>query len=104
MNLHCRWDERTSAVIPEEEIIYTVGVLQSATDEVDLKYLEDRNRKILNFCDEAEIQCKQYLSYIENNVGWKKHFGKKWNEFIERKMKFDPKKILSPGQNIFTPI
>ncbi|XXG64227.1 hypothetical protein AAC387_Pa05g2230 [Persea americana] len=98
-----KWDERTSVVIPEEEIFYTVGFLRFATNQADLKYLEDQNREILNFCNGAGIKYKRYLSYIENNAEWKKHLGEKWDIFYQRKMKFDPKEILSPGQNIFTP-
>ncbi|RWR96345.1 cytokinin dehydrogenase 6 [Cinnamomum micranthum f. kanehirae] len=98
-----KWDERTSAAIPEEEIFYTVGLLRFATNQADLKYLEDQNREILNFCNGAGIKYKQYLSYIEDNAEWKKQLGEKWDIFYQRKMSFDPKEILSPGQNIFTP-
>ncbi|RWR82775.1 cytokinin dehydrogenase 6 [Cinnamomum micranthum f. kanehirae] len=97
-----KWDERTSAVTPNEEVFYTVGLLQSATD--GWEYLEDQNREILNFCNEAGIRFKQYLPHYSTNSEWKKHFGRKWNMFVERKMKFDPKRILSPGQRIFTPL
>ncbi|XXG85785.1 hypothetical protein AAC387_Pa11g0805 [Persea americana] len=74
------WDERTSAVIPEEEIFYTVGFLRFATSQADLKYLEDQNKEILNFCNGAGIKYKRYLSYIENNAEWKKHLGEKWDK------------------------
>ncbi|XXG64224.1 hypothetical protein AAC387_Pa05g2228 [Persea americana] len=97
-----KWDERTSAVTPNEEVFYTVGLLQSATD--GWEYLEDQNREILNFCNEAGIRFKQYLPHYSTNSEWKKHFGRKWNMFVERKVKFDPKRILSPGQRIFTPL
>lgn len=99
--MHCRWDDRTSAVTPDEEVFYAVGLLRSATN--GWEHLEDQNREILNFCDQSGIRIKQYLPHYLTNVEWKKHFGRKWNMFVERKMKFDPKEILSPGQKIFTP-
>lgn len=98
--MDCRWDDRMSAVIPDEEVFYTIGLLQSAVD--NWEYLEDQNREILSYCDEAGIECKQYLPNYETSAQWKKHFGQKWNLFVDRKLKFDPKGLLSPGQRIFT--
>ncbi|XXG56259.1 hypothetical protein AAC387_Pa03g3726 [Persea americana] len=95
-----KWENTMSAVTPDEEVFYTVGLLRSAADNWEL--LEDQNREILSFCEEAGIECKQYLPHYETIAQWKKHFGQKWNMFVDRKQKFDPKGLLSPGQRIFT--
>lgn len=98
--MDCRWETTMSAVTPDEEVFYTVGLLRTAVD--NWEFLEDQNREILSFCEEAGIECKQYLPHYETKAQWKKHFGQKWNMFVDRKQKFDPKGLLSPGQRIFT--
>ncbi|XP_077252495.1 cytokinin dehydrogenase 5-like [Tasmannia lanceolata] len=97
-----KWDEKTSAVIPDEEIFYTIGLLRSAVR--DLEFFEDQNKEILSFCDKTGIDAKQYLPHYSTNTEWKNHFGLKWNMFLERKRMFDPKGLLSPGQKIFPPL
>lgn len=95
-----KWDGRLSAVIPDEEIFYAVGLLLSATAE-GWEYLEDQNRDIVQFCDQAGIRFKQYLPHYTTQEEWMKHFGTAWDKFVEMKQKYDPKALLSPGQGIF---
>ncbi|XP_077225949.1 cytokinin dehydrogenase 2-like [Tasmannia lanceolata] len=95
-----KWDERMSAVIPEEDVFYNVFFLRAAKN--DWEYLEDQNKKILSFCVKAGIKFKHYLPHYTTNNEWVDHFGHKWNKFVERKKSFDPKGLLSPGQKIFT--
>ncbi|XP_077226610.1 cytokinin dehydrogenase 3-like isoform X2 [Tasmannia lanceolata] len=95
-----KWDERMSAVIPEEDVFYNVLFLRAAKN--DWEYLEDQNKKILSFCVKAGIKAKEYLPHYTTKKGWKDHFGPKWSKFVERKKSFDPKGLLSPGQKIFT--
>ncbi|KAI3880668.1 hypothetical protein MKX03_008079 [Papaver bracteatum] len=95
-----KWDERSSAVIPDEDIFYSVGLLQSSGLQ-DWEYLEEQNKKILSFCDKVGIKFKQYLPHYKTKAEWVNHFGAKWDLFQQRKAMFDPKQILSPGQRIF---
>ncbi|XP_073047221.1 cytokinin dehydrogenase 3-like [Primulina eburnea] len=98
-----KWDDRTSAVIPEEEIFYTLGLLHSCMpDEVEI--YEKLNNEILEFCEKSGIKIKQYLPHYKSKEDWVKHFGSKWDSFQEMKTKFDPRMILSPGQRIFNSI
>lgn len=92
-----------SAVIPDEETFYSVGLLLSS-GENDWEALENQNKEILRFCDKAGIKAKQYLAHYETKEDWMHHFGSKWEIFQERKNLFDPKMILSPGQRIFNPL
>ena len=97
----CRWDDRTSAVIPDEEdIFYTVGFLHSSTFN-DWHIYDNQNKEILKFCENSGIEIKQYLPECTTQERWKSHFGPKWRTFRERKSQFDPKMMLSPGQRIF---
>jgi cytokinin dehydrogenase len=97
-----KWDNRMSAMIPEidEDVIYIIGLLQSATPK-DLPEVESVNEKIIRFCKDSGIKIKQYLMHYTSKEDWIEHFGSKWDDFSKRKDLFDPKKLLSPGQDIF---
>lgn len=100
-----KWDERSSVVTPEEDVFYLVAFLRSALDSGEetqtLEYLNHQNQQILNFCKEEGIKVKQYLPHYATQEEWKEHFGDKWSRFLKRKLEFDPKRILAPGQRIF---
>ncbi|XP_019246483.1 PREDICTED: cytokinin dehydrogenase 3-like [Nicotiana attenuata] len=96
-----KWDERMSAVIPEEDIFYCVGLLYSSGFD-DWEVLDSLNDKILMNCNKKGLKIKQYLPHYKTKEDWMKHFDEKWNTFQQRKIQFDPKMILSPGQRIFT--
>ncbi|CAA0834974.1 Cytokinin dehydrogenase 3 [Striga hermonthica] len=95
-----KWDERMSAVIPDEEIFYTLGLLSSCGPH-EVEGFQKLNEEIIDFCEKCDINIKQYLPSYSSKEDWKKHFGSKWDIFQERKAKFDPNMILSPGQRIF---
>ncbi|KAM1178688.1 hypothetical protein ACFX13_018283 [Malus domestica] len=95
-----KWDDRMSAVIPQEDVFYTVGFLHSSGFD-DWEAFEEQNEEILGFCDRAGLEVKQYLPHIKTQQGWINHFGSKWKAFLKKKALFDPKRILSPGQRIF---
>jgi cytokinin dehydrogenase len=97
-----RWDDRMTTVTPhEDDVFYAVGLLRSAVDNGDLERLERENEAVLEFCDQADIGCKQYLPHHASQEGWRRHFGPKWGRVTELKAKYDPRAILSPGQGIF---
>uniref|UniRef100_A0ACD5VR92 Uncharacterized protein n=1 Tax=Avena sativa TaxID=4498 RepID=A0ACD5VR92_AVESA len=95
-----KWDDSMSAVTPAEEVFYAVSLLFSSVAN-DLKRLEAQNQKILRFCDLAGIGYKEYLAHYTTHGDWIRHFGGKWDHFVQMKDKYDPKKLLSPGQDIF---
>nr|ADB45878.1 cytokinin oxidase/dehydrogenase [Bambusa oldhamii] len=95
-----KWNDGMSAVTPAEDVFYAVALLFSSVAN-DLKRLEAQNRRILRFCDLAGIGYKEYLPHYTSRGDWVRHFGGKWDRFVEIKNKYDPKKLLSPGQDIF---
>ncbi|CAL5034006.1 unnamed protein product [Urochloa decumbens] len=100
-----KWDGGMSAVFPgEEEVFYTVGILRSAVADGDLRHMEEQNSEITRFCENAGIPCTQYLPYYATQAEWAaRHFGPgRWDRFVQRKRKYDPKAILSRGQRIFS--
>ncbi|XP_057495530.1 cytokinin dehydrogenase 6-like isoform X1 [Actinidia eriantha] len=100
-----RWDKRTSVVLPDEDIFYLVAFLSSAiplsTGTDGLERILNRNKRIIDFCEEAHLGVKQYLPHYTTEEKWKAHFGKDWEVFVQRKLAYDPLAILAPGQKIF---
>lgn len=101
-----KWDNRSSAVTPEEEeIFYLVAILTSAVpgstglDGVD--QIVKRNQRILEFSEAAGLGLKQYLPHYTTRHEWRSHFGPKWDDFVRRKSRYDPFAMLAPGQRIF---
>ncbi|KAI6688797.1 hypothetical protein NL676_025625 [Syzygium grande] len=105
-----KWDQRSSAVMPDEDVFYLVALLRSAAvggggdASRRLEHLADQNRRILKFCRDEAIEVKQYLPHHATREEWADHFGdERWARFHRNKMEFDPKRILSTGQRIFKP-
>ncbi|AES65430.2 cytokinin dehydrogenase 2 [Medicago truncatula] len=96
-----KWDDRMSAITPDEDVFYTLALLHAAKEMDEVKTFQAQNHQILQFCNDAGIKVKEYLSGNKTHQEWVEHFGAKWQQFEERKAKFDPKRILSPGQGIF---
>ncbi|CAN6444181.1 unnamed protein product [Victoria cruziana] len=100
-----RWDGRTSAVTPEEDVFYLVAFLYSASSSPEapnsVKNIQSLNRRVLRFCEKSGMGMKQYLPHYELQSEWKAHFGERWKQFAQRKMAYDPLAILGPGQRIF---
>nr|KYP46149.1 Cytokinin dehydrogenase 3 [Cajanus cajan] len=96
-----KWDGRMSAVIPDEDVFYSVNLFHYVSASYNVKDYEAQNQKILEFCKDAGIKIKEYLAGNKTHQQWVEHFGSKWKLFEERKLEFDPKRILSPGQGIF---
>lgn len=100
-----KWDNRTSVVIPEEDIFYLVAFLTSAVPcsrgNDSLEYILTQNTRILDFCKTANLGAKQYLPHYTTRKEWQAHFGPMWETYVERKMAYDPLAILAPGQRIF---
>ena len=102
-----RWEEKTSAVIPDEEMFYLVAFLRSASGNSPeergkiLEFLKNQNEQILGFCRDSGIRAIQYMPQYGNRREWEEHFGRKWKNFLRRKMEYDPKEILGTGLGIF---
>ncbi|XP_010468848.1 PREDICTED: cytokinin dehydrogenase 6 [Camelina sativa] len=98
-----KWNNRTSAVTPEEEIFYLVAILTSAVPgkEDGVEQILKRNQRILEFSEAAGIGLKQYLPHYTTREEWRSHFGAKWDDFVRRKSRYDPLAILAPGHRIF---
>ncbi|XP_010090224.2 cytokinin dehydrogenase 1 isoform X2 [Morus notabilis] len=100
-----KWNNKTSLVTPDEDIVYLVAFLSSATPfstgKDGLENILTQNKRILEYCAEARLGTKQYLPHYSTQEEWRAHFGPKWKAFQQRKLAYDPLAILAPGQRIF---
>ncbi|KAH9552870.1 hypothetical protein CY35_09G089200 [Sphagnum magellanicum] len=96
-----KWDSRTAAVVPDEEVFYVVAFLKNALpSRPGLESMLDENARILRVCE--DLNGKHYLPKYTEEEQWKRHFGcEKWTAFVQNKHMFDPHGILAPGHNIF---
>ncbi|KAK1352094.1 Cytokinin dehydrogenase [Heracleum sosnowskyi] len=102
-----KWNNRTSLVLPDEDIMYLVAFLSHAVPSAtgtDVEQILNRNKKILDFCEAAHLGVKQYLPHYHKQEQWRGHFGPRWDTFVRRKSTYDPLAILAPGQRIFSSI
>jgi cytokinin dehydrogenase len=109
MPLTDRWDTNTSVVLPDsgstDQVMYAVGILRSANPDDGcshhcLQELLLRHRRLAGAAASG-LGAKQYLAHHPTPAGWRRHFGRRWERFADRKARFDPRCILGPGQGIF---
>uniref|UniRef100_A0ACD5V5X6 Uncharacterized protein n=1 Tax=Avena sativa TaxID=4498 RepID=A0ACD5V5X6_AVESA len=104
-----KWDRNTSAVVPStpDGVMYIVSVLRSADPSRCgpgcVEEILEQHRRV---ADEAcrvggGIGAKQYLARQPSQAHWRDHFGSSWDRFAARKARFDPVRVLGPGQGIF---
>ncbi|KAL6000116.1 hypothetical protein ACLOJK_034794 [Asimina triloba] len=99
------WDGRTSVVVPDSEIFYLIAMLRFNRPFPDGPSLEEilaQNQEILRCCEINGFDFKLYLPHYRLEEQWKRHFGKEWQRFVDRKAHYDPMAILAPGQRIFS--
>ncbi|XP_020675040.1 cytokinin dehydrogenase 11 isoform X2 [Dendrobium catenatum] len=105
--LRRKWDQRMSVSVPDGEIFYLVALLRFARPPPDGPSAEEmmaENQAVVDRCRSAGYNYKLYLPHYRDQSQWAVHFGEKgWSRFLDRKARYDPAAILSPGQLIFSP-
>ncbi|KAM3388344.1 hypothetical protein ACQJBY_010866 [Aegilops geniculata] len=104
-----KWDRNTSAVIPSapDGVMYIFSVLRSADpSRCGRGCVEEMLEQHRRVADEAcrvggGIGAKQYLARQPTQAHWRSHFGPGWDRFLARKARYDPVRVLGPGQGIF---
>ncbi|KAH6779089.1 hypothetical protein C2S52_010326 [Perilla frutescens var. hirtella] len=104
-----KWDERMSAVVPDdEEVFFALSLLHTSHPD-NYEYIDKFNKQILDYCISEGIKVKEYLPNIKSNHEWKKHFGSKWrscktSNLIAMAMALSlPSNFLSPPSNTSPP-
>uniref|UniRef100_A0A0D6QWB7 cytokinin dehydrogenase n=1 Tax=Araucaria cunninghamii TaxID=56994 RepID=A0A0D6QWB7_ARACU len=100
-----KWDSRMSVIVPEEEeIFYLVALLRFSPPYPagpPLQTLLAQNEEIIHYCISRGIDMKLYIPHYKTEAEWKRHFGRHWHQFLQRKITYDPQAILAPGHRIF---
>ncbi|XP_006660189.2 cytokinin dehydrogenase 11 [Oryza brachyantha] len=100
-----KWDPATSVALPEGEIFYLVALLRFCRPYPGggppVAELVAQNKAIIDACRSNGYDYKIYFPSYRAQSDWARHFGARWTRFVERKARYDPLAILSPGQNIF---
>ncbi|KAH9538100.1 hypothetical protein CY35_16G087800 [Sphagnum magellanicum] len=69
-----KWDRRTAAVVPDEEVFYVVAFLKNALPSgPGLESMLAENARILRVCE--DLNGKHYLPKYTEEEQWKRHFG-----------------------------
>ena len=89
---------------PKEETIYLFSILQTAKPNPEaIKALVTKNRSL--FDRARDIGAKSYpvnaLPFSQQD--WIQHYDDSWEAFARMKAELDSRKLLTPGQGIFTP-
>ncbi|XP_068660438.1 cytokinin dehydrogenase 7 [Aristolochia californica] len=103
--MRSKWDSRSSVAVPEEEIFYLVGLLRFTRPYPEGPPAEElvaQNQEVIDCCCANGFDFKLYLPHYRSEEQWKRHFGRQWQRFVERKARYDPMAILAPGQRIFS--
>ncbi|XP_072953672.1 cytokinin dehydrogenase 11 [Typha angustifolia] len=103
--LRSKWDARTSVAVPESDIFYLVALLRFSKPYPEGPPAEElvaQNRRIVDCCRSNGYDFKLYLPHYKTETEWAHHFGDDWPRFVERKSRYDPTALLSPGQKIFS--
>lgn len=84
--------------LPEgsEEIFHMVSILSNEFVEgnaVQSAMVEAEKQSIIRIC--AQLGCKQYLPQHQDTSQWRRHFGSKWEVFVQNNQSFDPRAILA---------
>jgi FAD/FMN-containing dehydrogenase len=89
--------------VPDGDIVFLVGVLPFPPDEPDLV----AERITMNGALYDKARALGGLIYPIGAIpfahaDWVHHFGSAWPEFIAAKARYDPLRLLAPGQRIFS--
>ncbi|XP_020578103.1 LOW QUALITY PROTEIN: cytokinin dehydrogenase 11-like [Phalaenopsis equestris] len=102
-----KWDQRMSVSVPDGKIFYLVALLRFGLPPPAGPSAEEmmaENQAVVDWCRSAGYDYKLYLPHYRDQSQWAVHFGEKgWRRFVDRKDRYDPDAILSPGQLIFSP-
>lgn len=87
--------------LPNGPIVYLLAILRTTIPPTDPADQVARNRAIYDQL--AALGGKRYLvgSLPFSKADWRRHYGGHYPRFALRKRRFDPDRVLTPGQGIF---
>ena len=90
--------------IPKEETIYLFSILQTAKPNPEaVNTLLAKNRFWFERARDLDGKSYPVNALPFSQEDWIRHFDDSWETFAQLKAELDPRKLLAPGQGIFTP-
>lgn len=90
--------------VPNEPIVFLLAILRTAPpndDTTSARMLDDNRRLYERNCD---LNGTRYPidAIVFQEKDWLLHFGSVWGKLVNAKRRYDPDRVLTPGQGIFT--
>jgi FAD/FMN-containing dehydrogenase len=87
--------------LPNGPIVYLLAILRTTIPPTDPADQVARNRAIYDQL--VPLGGKRYLvgSLPFSKADWRRHYGGHYPRFALRKRRFDPDRVMTPGQGIF---
>jgi cytokinin dehydrogenase len=96
--------QRRFVVTPPEEILYLFSLLRTAPPDANtVQALVTANRTLFEQARDLGGTHYPVGSIPLSQADWIQHFGADWQHFLRQKARYDPRKLLTPGQGIFIP-
>ncbi len=81
---------------------FLFSLLRAATsDSIGVQAMLEANQKLYKKAIAIGGKIYPNDSLSRNQSDWQQHYDSLWDSFVAHKSRFDPNKILTPGQNIF---
>ncbi|WP_460756863.1 FAD-binding protein [Myceligenerans cantabricum] len=94
---------RPNVRVPEGSVVYTVALLRvvDPADEAAVERLVAANDRL--YAAVLEAGGTQYPASMLTMTPdlWRRHLGDRWDAAVADKERYDPRRVLSPGQGIF---
>ena len=100
-----RRDAFTSPLLqlPDDHLCYAFNLIRIPTtpDETEAARLVQANRAIYDRVRDAGGVLYPVSALPMSRRDWRRHFGDRWNDLRRAKRKFDPRRVLTPGYEVF---
>lgn len=89
-------------ITPNSKQFFLFSLLRAATnDSIGVEAMLEANQKLYERCIAIGGKIYPNKSIAMHPIYWQQHYQSLWYAFVAHKSRFDPAKILTPGQNIF---
>jgi cytokinin dehydrogenase len=89
--------------LPDDHLCYAFNLIRIPTtpDEADAARLVQANRAIYDRVRDGGGVLYPVSAFPMSRRDWRRHFGDRWNDLRRAKRRFDPRRVLTPGYDVF---
>ena len=90
--------------LPADDLVYAFNLIRFPTtaDDADARRLVDANRAIYERVLGAGGSLYPVSAFPMSPAAWQRHFGPAWNLLRDAKKRFDTRRVLTPGYDVFS--